>query len=91
MIMKKYKFRQCKVKRKVPNGIVQMVSFLPENFAVIGKVLKLKDENTGKWTDGWVVEFVGDLEDKPLDYRKAIRKHRNNTGDSTPKKPPESN
>jgi len=89
MKKKKPKFRQCRLTRKVENGEARMVSFLPEKFAIVGKVLKLKDEDTGKWTNGWIVESAGDLVDEPPDYRKGIRGHRDNTGDSTPKPPEE--
>jgi hypothetical protein len=45
--------RQCKLKR----GDAVTVSWIPENFAVKGKVVKLKDR--GIWVDGWKVDFVG--------------------------------
>ena len=43
-------FRQCELKR----GKVKRTSWIPEGFAKVGKVVKLKDE------DGWVVSSVGD-------------------------------
>ena len=43
-------YRQCELKR----GNTKMTSWIPEEFARVGKVLKLKDE------DGWKVISVGD-------------------------------
>lgn len=64
-----------------------LTSFIPQAFAKVGRVLKLQDE-TGLWVDGWVVERVDSeaLDSDALpDYRKAIRKHRQATGDSQPR------
>ncbi len=59
-------------------------SWIPEKFAEVGKVLKLKED--GVWIDGFVVEFAGeDAIDEPPDPRKVIRGHRGRTGDSLPK------
>ena len=33
------------------------VSWIPEKFAVVGKTIKLKDDN--KWEDGWIVQSTG--------------------------------
>jgi len=64
------------------------VTYLPEKYAVVGKPLKLKGDN-GIWTNGWVVKSAGELVDEPPDWRKAIRKHREETGDDLPKVPDE--
>jgi len=78
--MKKTKFRQC-VLEKTPGH--RIVSYIPEKFAKVGKVVKLK--NDGEWDDGWVVKFAGDLVDEPPDIKKMVRVHRKRTGDSLPK------
>jgi len=61
------------------------VSYIPEEFALVGNVLKIKDLLTGEWDTGWGVTHVGSESVEPPDYRKAIRGHRKNTGDSLPK------
>ncbi len=52
-----YYLRQCKLERKVPNGIATLVSYIPEKFAKVGRILKLKNEE-GEWNDGYEVKFV---------------------------------
>jgi len=79
---KKTKYRQCRLERRVGTRRIEQVTHLPEEFAVVGRVLKLKDE--GKWTDGWRVLTAGELVEPP-DIHKMIRGHRENTGDSLPK------
>jgi hypothetical protein len=77
----KQNYRQCSLQK----GNVHQVSFIPEKYAVVGKVLKLKEQ--GVWIDGWVVHGIGELmsEDEVPDSYKAIKKHRASTGDSLPK------
>ena len=71
-------YTQCGLYRKN----VKKVSWIPTEFARTGKALKLKDN--GIWEDGWIVEWVGQTDDRP-DVNKTIRNHRKNTGDSLPK------
>ena len=61
-------------------------SWIPNKFAKIGEFIKLK--NNGIWEDGWkVIEaFTMRSRDALVDPRKAIKKHRERTGDSLPKK-----
>ena len=78
-------YRQCTMRRPISRGSVVTTSFIPQQYAKLGRVLKLKDADDG-WVDGWVVERVGvsviEAGELP-DYRKAIRNHRKSTGDST--------
>ena len=62
--MKHLKFRQCKLERQVNSETHSLVTYIPESFAVIGKVLKVMNDN-GEWIDGWVVMSTGDLTDSP--------------------------
>ena len=75
-------FCQCFLERKAGNTSFETVSNIPENYAVVGNVLKLKNED-GTWTDGWIVRSVN--ASFSVDWRKAIKKHKENTGDSLPK------
>lgn len=65
----------------------EQVSYIPEEFAVISKVLKLRDTE-GVWDDGWRVISVSASrhadEDIP-DYHDQIKNHRRATGDSMKK------
>ena len=81
------KYAQCAMRRIVAGASVVTTSYIPTQFAKVGRVLKLKDSDD-RWVDGWVVETVGDViveSDRVPDYRKAIRNHRKSTGDSTPR------
>jgi len=64
----KYNSRQCLLNR---NGL-RTVSWIPEKFAIVGKFLKLKEEN------GWQVEEVydpamayEDVNERSQDYKKT--------------------
>ena len=81
------KYAQCAMRRIVPGASVVTTSYIPTQFAKVGRVLKLKDSDD-RWVDGWVVEAVGDViveGERVPDYRKAIGNHRKSTGDSTPR------
>lgn len=55
--MAKTKYRQCELKQLNPTSFTRRVSWIPEKYAVVGKVLKLKDN--GVWSDGWRVIYAG--------------------------------
>jgi len=52
-------YRQCHLARKAPSGesLVLMVSWIPEKYAIVGKWLKLKNEQ-GEWENHWQVTNV---------------------------------
>lgn len=74
-------YRQCKLEKG--GGCVVTTSYIPEKYAIVGDVVKLKD-NTG-WDDGWVVVSVGHSRNDAPEVRKMIRGHRRATGDSLAK------
>ena len=86
--MKEVYYKQCRMRKDNKNGSYsEQVSYIPEPYCVLNKVLKLKDEN-GNWDNGWVVTQVNEsrVEDSKLpDYRQNVRNHRKATGDSLPK------
>lgn len=73
--------------KTIPTGTVEQTSWIPDKFAVVGKVLKLRDED-GNWENGWIVKSAGNrLEESQIpDYHSLIKGHRKMTGDSEPKK-----
>lgn len=80
---KKVYYRQCNLQK----GNMHQTSWIPEQYAVTNKVLKLRDPD-GVWEDGWVVKRVSSnrVEDTSItDSHKEIKAHRNATGDSLPK------
>ena len=75
-------YRQCKMQK---HDSFQ-TSFLPEEFAIKNKVIKLRDN--GVWDDGWQVIEVSSFrrtEESLPDYHAEIKRHRKATGDSQPK------
>lgn len=81
--MKKTYYKQCDLQK----GNMFQTSWIPEKFATLNRVLKLRDGD-GKWDDGWVVIRAGQnrVEDSSMpDLHKEIRGHRKATGDSLPK------
>ncbi|TWU46489.1 hypothetical protein [Rubripirellula reticaptiva] len=81
------RYVQCAMRRNIARGSVRTTSYIPQEFAKVGRVLRLKDDKVG-WVDGWVVECVGDSiveGDQIPDSHKAIKNHRKLTGDSAPR------
>lgn len=93
MSLDKIDYVQCKLEKWVVSslpsgGFYRMtdISFIPEEFAVLNNKIKLKNEDD-TWDDNWIVsEVYSNTKTKePPDWRKLIRGHRKNTGDSQPK------
>ena len=64
-------YRQCAMEKPLPSGgVMSTISWIPEEFAVIGKFLKLDDD------DGWRVKMVGarkgdkEVNERSRDYKK---------------------
>lgn len=53
-------YSQCILEKKLPNSRLEQVAYIPAKFAVVNKVLRLKEKDT--WDDGWVVKSIGPLE-----------------------------
>jgi hypothetical protein len=60
-VSKERYYCQCSMSR----GNVHTIAYLPEKYAVLDKVLKIKQADES-WEDGWVVKSVG--ERKPHEY-----------------------
>jgi hypothetical protein len=69
-------YKQCSLKRRTSKGYAYTTSWLPIKFAILGKILKLKD------IDGWKVISVNDEERTQEQVNMLSReylKHRNIT------------
>ena len=55
-------YRQCVLRRHITGGVQEKVGYVPDRFAVVGDVLKLRDAD-GRWADGWAVAWAGPPED----------------------------
>jgi hypothetical protein len=78
-------YQQCKLVH--PGQNKHQTSWIPSQFAVVGKVLKLKNDDD-EWEDGWVVESAGTrrlTNDQLPSWSQVVRAHRRATGDSLPK------
>lgn len=75
----KESYCQCLLQKKVPDGTVTQLSYIPEPFCKEGKVLKLKENDI--WDDGWVVLSVGSkvTYEEANTRSRAYLKHRNNS------------
>lgn len=51
-------FRQCGLQKALTNGIVRETAWIPEAFATLNRVVKLRDEHKN-WEDGWKVVQIG--------------------------------
>lgn len=51
-------YRQCRLRKPHNEGYIETVSFIPEKYAKVNKILSLKDDN-GNWTHDWVVMSAG--------------------------------
>lgn len=81
-------YRQCLLRKRIDDVTTQtQVTWLPNRYAVQGRILKLRNPD-GIWVDGWVVKVAGAdsvPESRLPDAHAAIRSHRSRTGDSQPR------
>lgn len=54
-------FRQCSLDLPLKNGVKRTVSWIPEKYAIKGKIIQLKKRETDEWENGWVVVMVGTI------------------------------
>lgn len=47
------------VQCRLQNGNRLTVSWIPEEYAVKGKIVKLYDRDTKRWENGWIVMDIG--------------------------------
>jgi hypothetical protein len=64
-------YRQCVMRR----GTIESVAWIPEEFAKVGKVLELREEDK-TWTDGWRVVEAYKLRLPQTVVEKQERAHR---------------
>ncbi len=59
--------RQCQLVRNLPDGEVRLTTWLPAEYAILGKILMLKE--LGKWENGWLVKDCGEIADQKAVHR----------------------
>ena len=55
-------YKQCTLVRQLENATQHTTSWIPECFAVVGDVLKLRNHE-GEWVNGWKVVSASDAVD----------------------------
>jgi hypothetical protein len=78
-------YRQCLLQKQHENVTLEQQCWLPERYAVVGKVLRLKEDG---WQGGWLVKEAWPTrraEEQLPDPHNDIKQHRRRTGDSARK------
>ena len=50
----------CELHRPIEGGTQVMISWIPQRIATVGNRVRLKDSETGQWTENWRVESVSE-------------------------------
>lgn len=77
-------YRHCRLVKPVATGEKVVVSWIPEKFAEVGRVLKLRNDKL--WDDGWVVRTAGTNRlrgDQLPDFHELSKAHLRATGDTS--------
>ncbi len=58
--MRQELFKQCELTKPAGDGVgvARMVSWIPARIALVNRRVRLKDPETGDWTDGWTVVYA---------------------------------
>ena len=68
-------YKQCRLVKTTNTGKLYQVSWIPSQFAKVGKVLQLKNSNTDTWDSGWIVESAGEAHEfDELDRQRDAQK-----------------
>lgn len=67
--MKSYKLFQCELELKTSNSTVKTTAWIPEKFAIQGKVLEVKFSDG--WSNGWMVKTV--YKENPITYEDLVK------------------
>jgi hypothetical protein len=82
---KQIRYRQVRLQRSEGNKTIETVSWIPIKHAKVGHLVSLKDDD-GNWSPDYkVISVSNHVLDETPDWRKMIRGHRKQTGDSSPK------
>jgi len=73
---------QCLLERLTPRGLERTTSWIPAKFAIVGRMIRLRDED-GNWEAGWTVRSASVPYPEPSSPHQQIRNHRRATGDAS--------
>jgi hypothetical protein len=73
-------YRQCRMVKRLRDGEAIETSYLPAEFAKVGRIVKVREED-GAWDDGWVIRSVGGTltEEQLADLERAHRRFERET------------
>ena len=54
-------YRRCELTKRVPDGVLIQQSWIPSKFAVVGRIVGLKN-GAGEWEEDWRVDWASDVE-----------------------------
>ena len=60
-----------------------LVTWIESKFARVGRTIKIKEERSDEWDEGWKVVSTGEVADEPPDVNWAARTHKKRTGDAS--------
>ena len=76
--MKHYFLKQCRLEKVVNRSKKLMTTWIPEKYAIKGKIIDLKEKFNDGWSNGWKVENVGrekkalfEVKERGRDYRRT--------------------
>ncbi|MBD3406186.1 MAG: hypothetical protein GF411_08755 [Candidatus Lokiarchaeota archaeon] len=71
-------YKQCLMVRVLEDKKEILTSWIPEKYAIRGKVIKLQNRESKEWTDGWEIILVGtrrreekEVIERGQDYKKT--------------------
>ena len=77
-------YTQCTLTKRVTDSdneggaTVTQVAWIPTQYAILNKPIRLRSSKDDPWGNGWVVTEVGGTRMGSPDYRKSILNHRKN-------------
>ena len=68
-------YRQCRLQKKIEGGVRETMSYIPSKFAVVGRVLKLRNPEK-EWDDGWRVVSASSTEHSEKETSEGTQLHK---------------
>lgn len=56
------KYRQCKISRMTEDGEVSQITWLSSEIAIVGNIIRIKEDIRDEWSEGWRIISVSNSE-----------------------------
>ena len=63
-------YKMCEMQRNTELGMETTIGWIPSKLAFIGSIVALKDPETNKWSNGWLVKSATQEEPAKIFERK---------------------